>query len=105
MYKIRIVVITLIGLILLSSCAKIKEGLSGRKSNNSDEFLVKKKSPLVLPPDFNKLPKPNSETLDNESEQETNIQDLIMSSKKKKIKKTSKNQSVEEFILKQIKQD
>ena len=36
----------------LTSCQSIKDGLSGRKSENSDEFLVQKKNPLVMPPDF-----------------------------------------------------
>ena len=38
----------------LTSCQSIKDGLSGRKSENSDEFLVQKKNPLVMPPDFMK---------------------------------------------------
>ena len=38
------------------SCQAVKDGLSGGKSENSDEFLVKKKSPLVLPPKYLKLP-------------------------------------------------
>ena len=29
--------------ILLSSCQAVKDGLTGKKNNNSDEFLVKKK--------------------------------------------------------------
>ena len=29
--------------ILLASCQSVKDGLSGRKTENSDEFLVKKK--------------------------------------------------------------
>ena len=61
--------------ILLTSCQSIKDGLSGRKSENSDEFLVQKKNPLVTPPDYMKLPKPN-ETSENEAlniEEETDI--------------------------------
>ena len=45
-------------LILLSSCQAIKDGLTGKKNDNSDEFLVKKKNPLELPPDFDELPAP-----------------------------------------------
>ncbi len=45
-------------LFLLSSCQSAKEGLSGRKKDNTDEFLVQKKNPLVLPPDYNDLPLP-----------------------------------------------
>ena len=30
-------------LILLTSCQSVKDGLTGKKQNNSDEFLVEKK--------------------------------------------------------------
>ena len=59
-------------LIFITSCQGIKEGLVGSKrSKSSDEFLVQKKNPLVLPPDFESLPTPktetNQETVDNEA--------------------------------------
>ena len=47
--------------IILSSCGTIRDGFSNQKKNNSDEFLVEKKSPLLMPPDFDELPIPNSE--------------------------------------------
>ena len=34
--------------------------LKNEKITNTDEFLVKKRDPLVLPPEFETLPKPNS---------------------------------------------
>ena len=42
----------------LSGCQNLKDGLTGQKKSNSDEFLVEKKNPLVLPPEYNKLPEP-----------------------------------------------
>ena len=45
--------------VLFSSCSSLKEGFTNQKKNNSDEFLVEKKSPLVMPPDYNELPIPN----------------------------------------------
>jgi len=57
-------------LFLLTSCQSAREGLSGRKKDNTDEFLVQKKNPLVLPPDYNDLPLPKDEqssvNIDNE---------------------------------------
>ena len=48
---------------LATSCTEtfdsVKRGLTGAKSNSSDEFLVKKKDPLVLPPDYDNLPTPD----------------------------------------------
>ena len=57
MKKNKFALLIFFGLIfLLSSCGS--EGLIGGKKNNTDEFLVQKKNPLVLPPDYNDLPLP-----------------------------------------------
>ena len=62
MKKINYILILLLVIpIFLNACQGIKDGLSGRKSENSDEFLVQKKNALVVPPDFMKLPKPKLE--------------------------------------------
>ncbi len=39
-----------------------------KKADSGEEFLIEKKDPLILPPDFSKLPKPNEqpETLDKD---------------------------------------
>ena len=37
----------------------VKRGLTGQKKNSSDEFLIKKKDPLILPPDYENLPSPD----------------------------------------------
>ena len=44
-----------------SGCQSVKDGIAGKKRTNSDEFLVQKKNPLVLPPEFEALPIPKSE--------------------------------------------
>ena len=63
-------------LFLLSSCQSAREGLAGGKKNNTDEFLVQKKNPLVLPPDYNDLPLPKDyEIKDDQSS--ANIDDEI----------------------------
>ena len=90
---------------LLNSCGSwdsVKRGLTGAKSKSKDEFLVKKKDPLILPPDFESLPSPS----DQDSSQEE------LSNFEKKLQETSSiinetessgNTSTEESILKQIK--
>ena len=49
--------------VFLASCANtfdsVKRGLTGAKKSSADEFLVKKKDPLILPPDFENLPTPD----------------------------------------------
>ena len=55
--------ILLIVLTFLVSCGSLKEAgkvLRNEKTNTTDEFLVKKKQPLVLPPEFDKIPEPGS---------------------------------------------
>jgi hypothetical protein len=51
----------------LSACQDFKDGLTGKKKNNSDEFLIEKKNPLVLPPKFDELPKPKTLTEENKN--------------------------------------
>ena len=51
MIKLKLIIYFLI-LLILASCGTLKEGFSNQKKDNTDEFLVKKKSPLVMPPDY-----------------------------------------------------
>ena len=41
-----------------------------KKSSSGEEFLIEKKDPLILPPDFSDLPKPNTKIDKNDREQE-----------------------------------
>ncbi len=90
-------------LFLLTSCQSAEEILTNQKKSNTDEFLVEKKNPLVLPPDYNKLPTP----LDKENVEDD---DIDLSSSLKEIKDSASNSenisqdtSLEEKILKKIK--
>jgi len=87
------------------SCQAVKDGLSGGKSENSDEFLVKKKSPLVLPPKYLKLPKPEDKEDDQEiSEAEgSSLEDLLRLKDEPLISKSNANSSPEDFVLRNIK--
>ena len=88
--------------ILFSSCSSLKEGFTNQKKNNSDEFLVEKKSPLVMPPDYNELPIPNEKNINKESNE---IKSLISKSKNSEIEENfdKKSSSFEESILEKIK--
>ena len=63
-------------LMFFSSCGTVKDAFSNQKKNSSDEFLVEKKSPLVMPPEFNELPIPNQNEDTNQKEK-NNIKSLI----------------------------
>tara|TARA_B100000242_G_scaffold119821_1_gene83951 strand:+ start:17 stop:316 length:300 start_codon:yes stop_codon:yes gene_type:complete len=59
--------------LILISCSSFKEAgkvLRNEKTNTTDEFLVKKREPLVLPPDFKEIPEPGSIKKENNSEQQ-----------------------------------
>jgi hypothetical protein len=57
----KIIQIIILSLLLYSCGTSIKDALQGKKrSENSDEFLVKKKNPLILPPNYGELPVPSS---------------------------------------------
>ena len=91
-------------ILIISSCGTIKEGFTNQKKNNSDEFLVEKKSPLIMPPNFNELPVPKQKESATQSES-NEIKSLI--SKKKNTEITNdmnqKDKSFEDSILKKIK--
>ena len=90
--------------IFLTSCQSVKDGLSGNKRENSDEFLVKKKNPLVMPPKFMELPKPQEENNEDEiAELEENVDIKTILELEKSSNKSSKNSgSAEDFVLKQL---
>lgn len=89
--------------LLIFSCSTIKEGFTNQKKNSSDEFLVEKKSPLVMPPEFNELPKPRNEITQNNLE-DNKIEKLLNSSEKSKISETSgDNVNLEQSLLEKIK--
>ena len=105
--KIRFYIFILSFLILLNSCGTISEGMTGSKrSKSSDEFLIHKKKPLVVPPDFEDMPSPKKTEKEVEklSESSSGIEDLLKINKKNNESSvTGTNKSLEQSILKKIK--
>ena len=99
---VKIIIITLI----LTSCQSAKEALTLKKKSNADEFLVEKKSPLVLPPDYGKLPMPENEGNIKDDSNQDEIKMLVTNDIKilpSEIKKNTKPTSVEKLIIEKIK--
>jgi hypothetical protein len=95
--------ITLNIVLILCSCGTIKEGFTNQKKNSSDEFLVEKKSPLVVPPSYGELPIPSSEKT-NKKNQTNNIESLIIKKKNdEKLKDIEPDKNFEQSILEKIK--
>ena len=92
-------------MVFLSSCGTVKKAFSNQKKNGSDEFLVQKKSPLVMPPNYNELPTPK---LNENQNNRTDIKKLI--TKSENISNTKDNtddssKNIEQTILKKIKEN
>ena len=106
MKKNNIILILLI-LLVTTSCQSVKNALSGAKSENSDEFLVQKKNPLVLPPDFTDLPVPFDESSKvTEVQIEDDIEKLLgVENNTKSANEISESSSIESFVLKKIKEN
>ena len=103
MKKFKILISFYLILLFLNSCGTIKKGFDNPKKNSSDEFLVEKKSPLVMPPEFDELPIPNNKN-NNESKKEVNIKNMI-SEKKSEKNNNVLNEDLEGSILDKIKTD
>jgi len=101
MQKIKFILYLSLLCLTLSACGSLKETgkiLRNEKVSNSDEFLIQKRNPLSIPPDFRKLPLPESASTKNEVK--TSFEKMLGSSNKVK---TNKNpSSLEESILTEI---
>ena len=98
MKKINLPILFLILGLFLYSCGDAVKTLRNEKITNTDEFLVKKRQPLTLPPDYQVLPEPGSKNL--EKEDERNNINKILKVPKNTNKKGSSN--VEQSIISQI---
>ena len=59
MHKKIIYIISII--FLITSCetmSSVKRGFTGEKKLSTDEFMIEKKDPLIMPPDYENLPTP-----------------------------------------------
>ena len=102
--------IIIIVFFFITACAEswqdVKKGLGGEKRTSTDEFLVRKKEPLVMPPKWKNLPEPGGVMKsDDEAREATDIEELIKLGKNKE-SSTNYEQgsgSLEETILEKIK--
>jgi len=63
MYKKIIYLLWVFSIVFfVTSCESVKRGLTGEKMATTDEFLIKKKDPLIMPPDYENLPTPDERT-------------------------------------------
>ena len=101
----KLIYITLT-LSLLTSCGSISDVFQLKKGNTGDEFLVEKKNPLVLPPEFNELPQPENLNMESDINEDKFEEKIFNSEDEDKNKDTTSGTgSTEDFILKNIKKN
>ena len=88
----------------MSGCQGLKDGLEGnKKSKSSEEFLINKKSPLVMPPDYSKLPLPENNSNQNEKTQDFDLKKVLEKNSNNQKSKTQTNKSFQKSIIEKIK--
>ena len=92
----------------MGNCTNVQEGFMNSKKNGTDEFLVQKKQPLTMPPNFEKLPFPNTTLEENNDENQktsSSLEKILKSQSKDTNIDQNQTQlnSVESLILKEIK--
>ena len=108
MKKNKILLIIIIPIIFLNACNTLKDGFRSQKKDSIDEFLVEKKSPLVMPPDFDELPLPSDTNENPEQLEESNIKSLISNNENSLTdieSNVNQSQNFENSILEKIKKN
>tara|TARA_A100001011_G_scaffold20707_1_gene20960 strand:+ start:162 stop:476 length:315 start_codon:yes stop_codon:yes gene_type:complete len=88
--------------IFITNCGgnwgEFKKTMSGEKTTTTDEFLIKKKDPLVLPPDYGELPLPKS---NKKKSQQDSIETVLRSNDNTK-NETKASSDLENIILREL---
>ena len=102
--KMKIKNFLLFTFFLLISCGGLKEAgkvLRNEKTNSTDEFLVKKRDPLILPPDYDVMPEPNSDKTSTNQDNENKFKKILKKTEEKTPSDDSAT-STENSILRSI---
>ena len=84
------ILLFILSIIFLSGCQNVRDALTMKKEQNVDEFLIEKKNPLVVPPEFSELPKPSNDADDKKNENEDiNLSKILNKTDKENKTKTS----------------
>ena len=107
MDKIKKIILILIFFNFFLGCQSLRDGLEGnKKSKSAEEFLIEKKNPLVLPPDYSKLPVPKDQSLEVDENSEFDLQKVITkSSDTEKSSDDEVSKNLKKSILEKIKKN
>mgnify|MGYP001199165379 FL=1 len=107
MKKIKIFLFLLLVTLILNNCGGFQDAMDPQRKNKTDEFLVEKKLPLSIPPDFEKLPIPKNEKVVKNENEENNLKKLIINNQTNSSETSSDSKetvgSFEKSIIEKIK--
>ena len=89
--------------IIFSACgnfSNVGKILRNEKIKTTDEFLVEKKKPLILPPDLDQIPEPGTKV--EKKTEEKDVLKEILNKNTKESKTSEKASSIEESIIKRL---
>ena len=92
----------LVIILFLVSCGNVGKILRNEKIKTTDEFLVKKKEPLILPPNLEKIPEPGTIAEGKIKDEKSDFKKILKENNKKDTIRASNSSSVEESILNKI---
>ena len=95
--KYSSLILILVMAVLFSGCSSVKSAFDSGRKNGSEEFLVEKKSPLSMPPDFDELPVPQVDK-EEKIDQDKDIELLITKDIANQENTDQINDSDEEFL-------
>jgi len=90
-------ILILVMAVLFSGCSSVKSAFDSGRKNSSEEFLVEKKSPLSMPPDFDELPVPKADK-EKKVDQDKDIELLITKDASNQENTDQINNSDKEFL-------
>tara|TARA_B110000003_G_scaffold199277_1_gene197960 strand:+ start:200 stop:529 length:330 start_codon:yes stop_codon:yes gene_type:complete len=90
-------ILILVMAVLFSGCGSVKSAFDSGRKNSSEEFLVEKKSPLSMPPDFDELPVPKADK-EKKVDKDMGIELLITKDAANQENTDQINNSDEEFL-------
>ena len=85
----------------LNNCQSFQNVMTGAKTKTTDEFLVKKKDPLVLPPKYGELPLPKSK---GEVSKDSSIKKMLGTSSEN-IGDSNSTSNLENMILRELRKN
>lgn len=94
-FKLIFILLTFFG---INACGDVRDAVTGQKKKTTDEFLIKKKDPLILPPDFDTLPIPKSK----KTKQTNSSLESVISSANSSNSNLETSSSLEEMILREL---